>query len=1442
MATGGPSSPSQPGRALLVRLHYWEGKDPKEVELDVRLSLGSPEELLSALRGALDRRRPGLAAYALPEGSTLETGDGGGEWDAQLAGCGGEALAQLPPSINLLVLLPTPQESTSEIGGRGSTSSQDNIRDQLSTQTGLAIGPASDVDGASSQAAAGARALSSAAGTSRPRLRVKHVDILPNNDFFDKQSLDVTFYTHATTEFIENSFQAGARLIDVFFDEKENEVRFYDNGRGMEYEELKLFAKYNLSCNFTREKEARASSGAPSKDSGSGSPSSSAGGAGQQRQRPKGKGRKKADFEALTNESRAEINSRLINGNLSRHGMGGKRAGFWFGDVIYLRTKPKDSQHVYCMELDNSVIRREGLRDSKLEMWAEPASADELAAGSFTRVTIRKCFRERVWDHYDRKTFCEFVYKKHFFYLLGGFATGANLDLDADSNAADLGSQRRTPVQVRLWDNKCKGEHDFIDVAGSKYNEVLHSQVRRLHDAIQERPKDAMVWRHELCTAVFLYFPCLKGKETMPLPASLFADTVDLEDNEELDSALHSSTLKSHSRVFLIWNGLYIENLDIVSLNRFINELNQLLFMRPEECDKKGLENKKFSGHSIPLVCYTNRVLGFVFLSPDVLPGTQKHSLTQAMGANNLNLVLVSSVLESAKRQYNAWMLEQHKRDQEVVFVDADKDASPWDDRTDERDVTWAAWNKIKFMGDEWSVKDVVEYRCSRDEAQTGRDSGPGITADEADPSPSSSKGKGKGKRGAGKRDVGYGRIVHFWRSVTGDLAMVEIEPYFPERWKDFSAREKSTKMDIARLEKKVKPEFADKQVQQFLPKSVGFLPNARSGAGTPGILSPSESDREAALEVQAGAAFSVGAQLLDGSGAAVSDQKRRAGRGVCFAFYLQEGKLTAESQAIVKEMQRKLDMAPMAIEKRIWESFKEDKSKRFERPGQLVLMKHLAFNEFLTDISAFVAQSLELPVAGAYRVVCFAINRDADAVTNDQDVRERRKFHADVRIDPAEFRLSVRSGPPQKLKLGWEDGRASASPAVLPLRSALPPITVSFLDGYGNAVSPSTVAPEAMERLRNDGFSVSCKEFAIELDSDDLRYDTAAHWLVDLKRAAIRVTGLRLKPKRASGGSSSAASKPAAARSREAFRVPAKLQAGLSPGEGGADGLAIEVVPGEPKQLFLLDEEAAEGLRIRPGERLPELRVGARDEDGFPCSSTVEGMHAVIEAGDAENAAATSAGGSSAKGRLRFKFDGTGVAHCTPNRNTPISTPLGTEIKLSVQLAGPDAELVADVPKLIVALPVVRRRLRVLNPAAEPAAGSASSKRKGKVRATKQQQQEQLEQQLECKEAGGILVVRRREGAAVAGLQCRVELDDAEGTPDEEWSPMDFTLSIVEEDTPAAPSDVDASITFRNKQRGAHLALPPIDVNSCLPDDQPRGALAQDLRVRYKVKDLIYW
>eukprot|EP00741_Cyanophora_paradoxa_P003614 tig00000093_g3511.t1 len=1100
----------------------------------------------------------------------------------------------------------------------------------------------------------------------------EEVDIPPHESIHDALQQDCSLEA-AFGEFIDNAIQATrensaerGRRITVTVDPERRVVSVEDNGVGITREEGRSLGRLSYSMNNERSEENSRPDMPPVP---------------RLPQSPQERTQLMTQF----------ISSHLMTGDISRYGLGMKRAGFYIGNRIVVTSKSDKCDFVVTVEFTKGKF--------KAMVRQRVADAQDVARGSFFRIEVSHELgledeRERgkqnskpFWSSYaalKTDTIMRRLAEKYTMYMRGGLVAGGSTSVpvtlsfverrNGQDHATDL-----TKVFSDTIENLMTKTHNPLPnwarsvSAWKLYAELSDKLDRALFLPLPSTDREGGDSTKRICGMLVLhYFPRRNGRETNP-----GCDEAESGQLQQLDA---DASAMRESRVITAWNGLLLVNSPV---NEYTQELQGLLpFMVPPPRSQLGKYTRRkehIKGVDAPFRCFLGRVMGILFLHEAAKIDTQKIKVV-VNGPIVKEYMLLAPKQAQTKlwEQYAHWVAKMHREhDQEVTWapdraraIRGGEEGAVQVDRVEFGDAPYAAGDKVKYVDDAAEAEEDEEEEegaaAGEGESTPGPSSRPsGAGSSRAAPLPSSvtpQTRKGKGKRAgastpeprpsplqsaAKAKKTRVGTIARFvFPDKDAMDGLVEIEPLRDVRWPEFHPDSgDNIQIPIAYLRGKPSAkeiQEAERQVERLSPARVEIV------------------DRMLPSELRAGDAQTIQCRFVNGQEEAkpmLLNSAQQSCLGVLVAAYAQPAAFAdsgRESQEAV------IQGAPLSRET-LQTLDRRSKSK-------LVVAVAIASPVSVAGASLY-KPFITLFIPASHTIVVHAIRKDSEASS----------WSLDKRIPSMETTVKVTVGDIDEIAARWDAG-AAAGPT-LPFGVLAPPLELLADDKCGNAIRGDwrPLVPRMRVTCRS-----AAKHFEVKMQGDSLA--------LSLQDGRLLASGFYLAP--CPGEPHERLRTGADPSAEAALQVCIEFE-GAEEGASGAakppsrpekyrkDGLPLKcrVTAGPPAELELRlhrrfgsragpqeERERDELIETLDGAAFPKLEVEPRDAWGYRSTLASAGYHVAFDLSEANGALV---GPANAIVSLQQAAGGRGAQAVEVVPPFTVKAPPGTEAALLLRVAG---------------------------------------------------------------------------------------------------------------------------------------------------------------------------
>jgi hypothetical protein len=462
------------------------------------------------------------------------------------------------------------------------------------------------------------------------------VDITPSKNILLKAGTSDYNLPCAVAELIDNSIQAlrfteqSHRRIQVRLEKRGNDtdplgpLYIWDNGCGMTFEELKRWATMGISQMDMPPPPPPPGGGARGGATGDG-----------------GGGDDGSGHVHSGGQSDPRVDSTVVTGQISRFGVGAKRAAFFLGRRIKVSTKSARSADVCETELSEEALNRYGEQEWKITVKQRPPKSNETDV-SFTSIKVDQ-MNALPYTQADTEAVIKLLRRD-----LGRIYYYYTHERVGDFYSIRVGPERLNANNDDMQTLYTKFGHN---TEVFEYDLPIPKSFRPPSGVGDEAAADDLRSGTTRIVAHARYFPFENDDESLPVPYEVLRHLRLPDDGQPVSSAQVPLVARKPG-VEIYWNGRLIPEA----------HLPQLGFMTLGQINNTQLEEQ-----------WRNRVRVTAFVG-SVFPVT--HNKMHLVHETPIVNALMDFTTRSLTQQFRTWLLKCHRElDQEVTPVGARFDA-----------------------------------------------------------------------------------------------------------------------------------------------------------------------------------------------------------------------------------------------------------------------------------------------------------------------------------------------------------------------------------------------------------------------------------------------------------------------------------------------------------------------------------------------------------------------------------------------------------------------------------------------------------------------------------------------------------------------------------------------------------------------------------------------
>lgn len=462
------------------------------------------------------------------------------------------------------------------------------------------------------------------------------VDITPSKNILLKAGTSDYNLPCAVAELVDNSIQAlrladqSHRRIQVRLEKRGNDsdplgpLYIWDNGCGMTFDELKRWATMGISQMDLPPNVAAQNAAAHAAARGANVAAAAAAAA--------------ADGDDGSGEAGngdPRVDNSVVTGQISRFGVGAKRAAFFLGRRVKVSTKSARSAEVCETELSEEALNRYGEQEWKITVKQRPPKSNETDV-SFTSIKIDQ-MNALPYKQGDTDLVIKLLRRElgRIYYYYTHPHVGEFYSIRVGPDRLNANNDDMQTLYTKFGHNTEVFEYDM----------PIPQSFRPPSGAADEAAADDMRAGTTHVVAHARYFPFENDDETLPVPYEVLRH-LRVPDNGEPVSSAQVPLVARKPGVEIYWNGRLIPDA----------HLSQLGFMTLGQINNTPLEEQ-----------WRNRVRVTAFLG-SVFPVT--HNKMHLVNETPIVNQLMEHTTRALTQQFRAWLLNCHRQlDQEVSPV-----------------------------------------------------------------------------------------------------------------------------------------------------------------------------------------------------------------------------------------------------------------------------------------------------------------------------------------------------------------------------------------------------------------------------------------------------------------------------------------------------------------------------------------------------------------------------------------------------------------------------------------------------------------------------------------------------------------------------------------------------------------------------------------------------
>jgi hypothetical protein len=462
------------------------------------------------------------------------------------------------------------------------------------------------------------------------------VDITPSKNILLKAGTSDYNLPCAVAELVDNSIQAlrladqSHRRIQVRLEKRGNDsdplgpLYIWDNGCGMTFDELKRWATMGISQMDLPPNVAAQNAAAHAAARGANVAAAAAAAA--------------ADGDDGSGEAGngdPRVDNSVVTGQISRFGVGAKRAAFFLGRRVKVSTKSARSAEVCETELSEEALNRYGEQEWKITVKQRPPKSNETDV-SFTSIKIDQ-MNALPYKQADTDLVIKLLRRElgRIYYYYTHPHVGEFYSIRVGPDRLNANNDDMQTLYTKFGHNTEVFEYDM----------PIPQSFRPPSGAADEAAADDLRAGTTRVVAHARYFPFENDDETLPVPYEVLRH-LRVPDNGEPVSSAQVPLVARKPGVEIYWNGRLIPDA----------HLSQLGFMTLGQINNTPLEEQ-----------WRNRVRVTAFLG-SVFPVT--HNKMHLVNETPIVNQLMEHTTRALTQQFRAWLLNCHRQlDQEVSPV-----------------------------------------------------------------------------------------------------------------------------------------------------------------------------------------------------------------------------------------------------------------------------------------------------------------------------------------------------------------------------------------------------------------------------------------------------------------------------------------------------------------------------------------------------------------------------------------------------------------------------------------------------------------------------------------------------------------------------------------------------------------------------------------------------